>query len=100
MYTLVTHPRPLHSFPTPPRPSPPLRPHRRAPTAASGNFCKGGRRGRIAGNGRLIVAEFWKNSSGCGWDVVKEVHIPSSANFMDYSGMDMLGNKVRTIWGR
>ncbi|GBF92520.1 hypothetical protein Rsub_04624 [Raphidocelis subcapitata] len=59
-----------------------------------GNFCKGGRRGRESGNGRLVVSEFYKNASGCGWDVVKVVDIPRSAFFMDYSGLDVRDSKI------
>jgi hypothetical protein len=30
----------------------------------------------------------------CGWDVVKEVAIPRTADFLDYSGMAFMGSKV------
>jgi hypothetical protein len=44
------------------------------------------------------VAEFFKNGTECGWDVVKEVVIPATANFMDYSGMSFRGNKVGGVF--
>ncbi|KIZ05261.1 hypothetical protein MNEG_2696 [Monoraphidium neglectum] len=59
-----------------------------------GNYCRGGKKGRDPGNGRIVVSQFWKNSSGCAWDVVKIVDIPPSANFMDYSGIDFRGDRV------
>lgn len=65
----------------------------------AGNYCKGGRRGRERGNGRVVVAEFWKNATGCGWEVVKKAVIPPSADFQDYSGMDFRGDRVSDAGG-
>lgn len=62
-----------------------------------GNWCKGGRRGREVGNGRLVVSSFYKNSTGCGWDVVKVVNIPPVAAFQDYSGIDFRDDRVAII---
>lgn len=60
-----------------------------------GNYCVGGAQGREPGNGRIVVAEYNRKSGDeCGWDVVKTVEIPSTANFIDYSGMAFRGNKV------
>ncbi|KAI8468140.1 MAG: hypothetical protein J3K34DRAFT_428254 [Monoraphidium minutum] len=59
-----------------------------------GNWCEGGRRGREAGNGRVVVASFWKNDTGCGWEVVKVVEIPRTAKFIDYSGIAFRGDRV------
>jgi hypothetical protein len=63
--------------------------------ADPGNFCVGGLEGRIPGNGRIVVSEFNdKEGPACGWDVVKVVNIPPSANFTDYSGMAFRGSRV------
>jgi hypothetical protein len=45
----------------------------------------------------LIVTKFTEGGDhcDCSWDVVKEVEIPSTAYFRDYSGMDFRGDKVR-----
>jgi hypothetical protein len=76
-----------------------------------GNYCRGGAKGQMRGNGRLVVAEHRDNSGAgkrgsngtrggnddeevCGWDVVKVVKIPKSADFMDYSGIATRGNKI------
>ena len=67
-----------------------------------GNYCKGGRLGRDSGNGRVIVSEFREGDdegSGydCHWEVIKEVRIPSAADFIDYSGMAFNGDKVCVV---
>jgi hypothetical protein len=63
----------------------------------SGNFCRGGKKGQRAGNGRLIVTKFTEDGDHChcSWEVVKEVEIPATAYFRDYSGMSFRGDKVR-----
>jgi hypothetical protein len=45
----------------------------------------------------LLVLQFnGKSGEGeCGWDVIKEVAIPPTADFLDYSGMAFRGSKVR-----
>lgn len=63
-----------------------------------GNFCAGGEESRTPGNGRIIVSRF-NGAAGedCGWDVVKEVKVPPSARFVDYSGMAFRGNQVAIV---
>jgi len=63
--------------------------------ADPGNYCLGGKAGRDSGNGRMVVAEFNnKKGDACGWDVVKVVNIPPTADFTDYSDISFRGNKV------
>eukprot|EP00879_Flechtneria_rotunda_P001126 GHRR01001268.1.p1 GENE.GHRR01001268.1~~GHRR01001268.1.p1 ORF type:complete len:366 (+),score=117.53 GHRR01001268.1:185-1282(+) len=63
-----------------------------------GNYCAGGKEGRIPGHGRVVVSEYnGKDGDDCGWDVKKVVHIPKTAEFMDYSGMAFKGDKVAII---
>eukprot|EP00775_Hariotina_reticulata_P002899 gene2899-3187_t len=65
---------------------------------APGNYCRGGKEGKDAGNGRIVVAEF-NNLEGdaCGWDVVKVVHIPRTADFTDFSDVAFRGNKAAIV---
>lgn len=41
-----------------------------------------------------MLSEFYKNASGCGWEVIKVIRVPPSANFIDYSGLDVRDSKV------
>jgi hypothetical protein len=38
-----------------------------------------------------------KQGEECGWEVIKEVAIPRTAKFIDYSGMAFRGSKVRWL---
>jgi hypothetical protein len=53
-----------------------------------GNFCRGGRDGADAGNGRIIVTRLRQGGEGgCAWEPVKSLHIPPGAHFRDYAAM-------------
>eukprot|EP00891_Asterochloris_glomerata_P008263 jgi/Astpho2/8263/fgenesh1_pg.00122_%23_35_t len=76
-----------------------------------GNHCSGGRRGRDRGNGRILLAQLHSNASStgksdegghhndtdCRWAIQKQLHIPASADFLDYSGMSYRGNTLGII---
>ncbi|KAF6251183.1 hypothetical protein COO60DRAFT_1562562 [Scenedesmus sp. NREL 46B-D3] len=63
-----------------------------------GNHCWGGKRGRDAGHGRIVVAvSNGKHGEECGWDVLKTVEIPRTAFFTDYSGMAVRGNRIAIV---
>lgn len=70
---------------------------RTAAAAAAGNFCSSGEKGRRPGNGRLVVTKFNGKAAGtgCAWDYVKTLNIPSDAYFEDYSDIAVSGNQVR-----
>mmetsp|Transcript_48488 Transcript_48488/g.113491 ORF Transcript_48488/g.113491 Transcript_48488/m.113491 type:complete len:399 (+) Transcript_48488:62-1258(+) len=57
-----------------------------------GNWCRENDKGKEKGNGRLVIAE--KKTSkdahfGCVWETKKEIKIPSTAYFTDYSAIAM-----------
>lgn len=57
-----------------------------------GNFCEGGRKGREAGNGRIVVMRKVpaKKDRGCYWETVRILELPRSINFVDYSAITIL----------
>jgi hypothetical protein len=55
-----------------------------------GNGCVGGIEGKTPGNGRIQVFE----KVGGGWEYKTPIHIPSSIQFEDYSGLGLSGNRV------
>jgi len=63
-----------------------------------GNFCEGGKRGRSAGNGRVVLLERGKDVDihgtkwACGFTVVKVIDLPKSVAFRDYSAITMYGS--------
>jgi hypothetical protein len=59
-----------------------------------GNFCSGGKHGRIKGNGRIVLSKYYKNDKECGWETKKIIKVPESANFADYSDMAFRGNRL------
>jgi hypothetical protein len=42
----------------------------------------------------LLLQFNGKDGEECGWNVIKEVAIPPTADFIDYSGMAFRGEKV------
>lgn len=52
-----------------------------------GNHCQGGKVGRDAGNGKIIVSKLTFVSGSCIWEPVEEIQVPREANFIDYSDM-------------
>mmetsp|Transcript_21805 Transcript_21805/g.38547 ORF Transcript_21805/g.38547 Transcript_21805/m.38547 type:complete len:415 (+) Transcript_21805:108-1352(+) len=58
-----------------------------------GNFCKGGKKGRQVGNGRILVLEQSIDGKKCTYDVIQTLEIPSSVEFMDYSSLALYENK-------
>jgi len=52
-----------------------------------GNYCVGGSQGKDPGNGRIVVSQLEFLADGCVWKPQKTIHIPTSADFQDYSGM-------------
>jgi len=64
-----------------------------------GNYCSGGKEGRIPGHGRIIVTKYNEanDEEDCSWEVVKEIHIPKAAYFQDYSGIAFRGDRVAVI---
>lgn len=65
-----------------------------------GNFCVGGKRGKKAGNGRLIISQLEtdaNDNTNCKWVPVKTVHVPSTAAFTDYSGMAFNGKRFGIV---
>ena len=51
-----------------------------------GNFCEqNGQRGKVAGNGRIVVMAREDGPEGCRWRTVKMLELPSSVKFVDYS---------------
>ena len=55
-----------------------------------GNSCAGGEQGRTPGNGRIQVFE----KSDRYWEHVSVLAIPSGVRFVDYSGLELSGNRV------
>jgi hypothetical protein len=53
-----------------------------------GNFCSEKYKSKT-GNGRVVAMR--KNTTGdtCVWETIKVMNVPTSADFLDYSGMDM-----------
>ena len=68
-----------------------------AALCVSGNYCSGGREGRIPGHGRIVVTKYndANDEEDCSWELVKEIHIPKAAYFQDYSGIAFRGDRVR-----
>lgn len=55
-----------------------------------GNFCAEGKKGKEVGNGRLVVMQKTLDANGsCMWSTVKMITIPASAEFQDYSAIDI-----------
>ena len=50
-------------------------------------------RGKESGNGRMIVSKFEEDDSGCKWATQKVINVPKTANFRDYSDMDVHHSK-------
>lgn len=50
-------------------------------------------RGKDTGNGRLIVSKLEANGSDCVWATQKLIEVPKTADFKDYSDMDIHGDK-------
>jgi hypothetical protein len=56
-----------------------------------GNHCEGGKRGRDAGNGRIVVMKKiqYNNKENCLWKTIHVLDLPKSANFVDYSAISI-----------
>ena len=50
-------------------------------------------RGKDTGNGRVIVSKLEANGSDCVWATQKLIEVPKTADFKDYSDMDIHGDK-------
>ena len=50
-------------------------------------------RGKDTGNGRVIVSKLEANGSDCVWATQKLIEVPKTAEFKDYSDMDIHGDK-------
>ena len=74
-----------------------------------GNHCKEGKTGKERGQGRIVVMrkkELYRltdrpadpsdapSLSECVYDTISVIRIPSSANFQDYSGINIRGDSV------
>jgi len=60
-----------------------------------GNFCEGGERGKMGGNGKVVVMDrTTSESGGCLFKTVSTVDIPSVAMFEDYSDMTVQDGKI------
>lgn len=62
-----------------------------------GNFCEGGKKGRRAGNGRVVLMRRVEHGNSCRWATVDVVPLPPTANFEDYSGMALMGSRVAIV---
>jgi hypothetical protein len=55
-----------------------------------GNYCSEGDKGKDSGNGRLVVMQKNLDANGtCVWSTIKIVNIPKTADFQDYSSIDI-----------
>lgn len=54
-----------------------------------GNYCAGGRRGRRAGNGRLVVMKRVTRHGTCRYKTIDVVSLPRQAAFQDYSAITL-----------
>jgi hypothetical protein len=53
-----------------------------------GNYCKGGAEGKDPGHGIAILTHLTRDpTKGCAWEFVKQLHLPSEADFIDYADM-------------
>jgi hypothetical protein len=63
-----------------------------------GNYCRDkNKKSKDPGNGRVVLmkkrdVDLDANDIGCLWETVREVHIPKSAAFVDYSAIDITSN--------
>ena len=58
-----------------------------------GNYCKGGRKGRTPGGGRIQVFEKSKKV----WRHCYGIHLPACLPFVDYSGMSIDDGRVAIV---
>jgi hypothetical protein len=58
-----------------------------------GNFCKGGKKGRKPGGGRI---QAFSRGNG-GWKRVREIALPEDLPFEDYSALALLGDRVGIV---
>ena len=58
-----------------------------------GNGCRGGRKGKKPGNGRIHVLR----RVGRGWKSMAKIALPPSVKFEDYSAVSLRGNKIAVI---
>ncbi|PFH38345.1 hypothetical protein BESB_006860 [Besnoitia besnoiti] len=62
-----------------------------------GNYCKGGKKGRKRGHGRLVLMEKvdgGDDGEACLWKTVKVLHLPPEIGFRDYSSIAVRGHHV------
>jgi len=52
-----------------------------------GNHCKAGSAGKDKGNGKIVVMKRNMTQSGCLWQTVRKIDIPTTAQFEDYSAI-------------
>jgi len=63
-----------------------------------GNFCESGKRGRIPGNGRILMMERHENLQGnCSYKVNRVINIPAHVDFEDYSSISLHNNNKIAI---
>lgn len=62
------------------------------------NYCTGGERGYSqTGNGRIVVMEKTTVDGKCRYKTKKALDIPRSADFHDYSAMDIRGDRIAIV---
>ncbi|GMH77818.1 hypothetical protein TrST_g13883 [Triparma strigata] len=54
-----------------------------------GNHCREGKIGKERGNGRVVVLRKTTSETGCSWDAVTTLSLPSDASFQDYSAISV-----------
>ena len=64
-----------------------------------GNHCREGKKGKDRGNGKVVVMRkvLEKDVDGaeqCRYETISQLDIPSSANFQDYSAINLRGDRV------
>lgn len=59
-----------------------------------GNFCAGGKRGKEAGNGRIVVMRKVVKGEECVYETVEIIKMPREAYFQDYSDLDIRDGRI------
>lgn len=62
-----------------------------------GNLCDGGKRGRRAGDGRIVVMRRVEDGARCVWRTVETLKLPRKAKFQDYAGMTIKDGRVAVV---
>jgi len=65
-----------------------------------GNFCEGGDRAHLPGNGRMMLLKKASKITvdgvyyDCQWQAHKVINLPETVNFPDYSSIALLGDRI------